>query len=60
MANPEDILSFWLDEIGPKGWYEGTDDLDALVVERFGDAWREATRGAVGGSAPGGLRRVPP
>ena len=46
MANPEDILSFWLDEIGPKGWYEGTDDLDALVVERFGDAWREATRGA--------------
>lgn len=46
MANPDDILSFWLDEVGPKGWYEGSEDLDAQIVERYGETWQEATRGA--------------
>ena len=27
MIGPEDVLSFWLDEIGPKGWYDGGDAL---------------------------------
>ncbi|MGB1389835.1 MAG: DUF924 domain-containing protein, partial [Paracoccaceae bacterium] len=22
MAAPEDVLSFWLDEVGPDGWYK--------------------------------------
>ena len=31
MANPEEILAFWLDEIGPQGWYVGSDDLDQTI-----------------------------
>ncbi len=46
MANPKEILDFWLDEVGPQGWYEGGADLDREIVEKFGDAWREATDGA--------------
>lgn len=47
MANPEDILSFWLDEVGPKGWYEVSDDLDAMILERFLSDWTRAKEGAL-------------
>ncbi|MAM62402.1 DUF924 family protein [Maritimibacter sp. UBA3975] len=46
MANPNDILDYWLDEVGPSGWYEGSEELDREITERFGEAWREATSGA--------------
>ncbi len=46
MIAPEDVLSFWLDEIGPKGWYEASDDLDAAIRERFEAAWDNAQDGA--------------
>ena len=36
MVAPDDILSFWLDEIGPKGWYEASDALDQTIRDRFG------------------------
>jgi uncharacterized protein (DUF924 family) len=45
MVGPEDILSFWLDEIGPKGWYESRDDLDAMIRDRFLETWQEACHG---------------
>lgn len=47
MANPEDILAFWLDEIGPDGWYAGGEDLDQEVLQRFGDAYQRACDGAL-------------
>jgi uncharacterized protein (DUF924 family) len=45
MNGPEDVLSFWLDEIGPKGWYEVNADVDAAIAERFGTMWEGATEG---------------
>jgi uncharacterized protein (DUF924 family) len=46
MVNPDDILSFWLDECGSDKWYEADDALDQTIRERFGAAWKAATEGA--------------
>lgn len=48
MVTPEEVLAYWIDEIGPKGWYSGGADLDAQVRARFGAAWDEAREGACG------------
>ena len=40
-------LDFWLGEIGPKGWYEVDEGLDAAIRERFGPLWEEARRGGL-------------
>lgn len=48
MSGPEDVLSFWLDEVGPQGWYLGGEALDAQVRDRFLPAWEEAMAGAYG------------
>ena len=33
--NPEFILNFWLDEVGPKCWYSSDDSLDGLIERKF-------------------------
>jgi uncharacterized protein (DUF924 family) len=48
MVSPDDVLRFWLDETGPKGWYEASDTLDQAIRERFGTAWENARAGAYG------------
>jgi uncharacterized protein (DUF924 family) len=35
MTTPDDILAFWLDEVGPKGWYDKDDALDEAIRTRF-------------------------
>ncbi|SFP26878.1 DUF924 family protein [Tranquillimonas alkanivorans] len=45
MATPDDVLAFWLDEVGPEGWYKG-EALDDAVRDRFLDAWESAAQGA--------------
>ncbi|SFE12990.1 DUF924 family protein [Roseivivax sediminis] len=45
MAGPEEILSFWLDEVGPEGWYKQDAALDAEIRERF----QETLEGAMAG-----------
>ncbi|MCI2398492.1 DUF924 family protein [Aliiroseovarius subalbicans] len=46
MCKPEDVLNFWLDEVGPDGWYAGGETLDQMVRDRFLDSWKEACDGA--------------
>ncbi|MCM2562177.1 DUF924 domain-containing protein [Lutimaribacter sp. EGI FJ00015] len=46
MVTVEQVLSFWLDEVGPKGWYEGGETLDEQIRDRFLDAWKQAADGA--------------
>ena len=41
----EDILRFWLHEIGPKRWYETDDAIDAKIRNRFEKMWRRAGDG---------------
>jgi uncharacterized protein (DUF924 family) len=45
---PEEVLSFWLDEMGEKGWYAGTAEVDALVRSRFLKTWELARGGSFG------------
>lgn len=46
MVRPEDVLAFWLDEVGPKGWYEVSDTLDQEIRDRFEASWDAAREGA--------------
>jgi uncharacterized protein (DUF924 family) len=41
----EDVLRFWLDEIGPERWYETDAELDAEIRNRFEALWRRAGDG---------------
>lgn len=45
MVGPEDVLSFWLDKVGPEGWYLQDDALDAEIRDRFQEAWKAASEG---------------
>jgi uncharacterized protein (DUF924 family) len=45
MVTPENILNYWLDEVGPKGWYQGSDELDAQIRDKFLDSWQGAMEG---------------
>ncbi len=47
MADPVEVLDFWLGEIGPKGWYAGGDAIDTLCRDRFGDLWQAAHDGGL-------------
>lgn len=45
MVGPESVLSFWLDEVGPKGWYLQDEAMDAEIRERFLATWEAANEG---------------
>jgi len=45
MTTPKEVLTYWLDEVGPDGWYEASDALDAEVRKRFLPAWERAREG---------------
>ena len=45
MITPEDVLGFWLDEVGPEGWYKSEEALDQEIRDRFGVAWEGAMEG---------------
>lgn len=47
MSKPEEILAFWLDEVGPAGWYNVDPELDALILKRFLSDWTRARSGAL-------------
>lgn len=39
MSDPVEVLDFWLDEIGPEGWYTASEATDHTIIDRFGDLW---------------------
>lgn len=41
----EDVLSFWLDEVGPEGWYKSDPKLDDTIRSRFMETWKSAAAG---------------
>lgn len=45
MSEPQDVLDFWVDEVGPSGWYNATPELDETIRERFLDIWGQARLG---------------
>ncbi len=51
MTKRDDVLDFWLTEVGPDKWYAQDDALDTAIRERFGALWREGRDGALDGWA---------
>ena len=49
MSDIDRILSFWLDEIGPAGWYEFDDAVDKRIVAEFSELWNRAMDGELAG-----------
>ncbi|MGB8811718.1 MAG: DUF924 family protein [Paracoccaceae bacterium] len=47
MADPIEVLDFWLGTIGPDGWYAGGADIDAMVRGEFADLWQAALQGGL-------------
>lgn len=49
MPDPANILTFWLEEVGPDKWYRSSAKLDAQIRERFEPLLKEVVQN---GSAP--------
>ncbi len=49
VKNPQEIIDFWLDEVGPAGWYTPPEGLDDLIRSRFETDWNDAMHGDVKG-----------
>lgn len=47
MSDPVSVLDYWLNTVGPDGWYAGGDDLDDDVRARWQDLWEAATHGGL-------------
>ncbi|TRW97365.1 DUF924 domain-containing protein [Paracoccus sp. M683] len=42
MATVTQINNFWLNEVGPDGWYQQSDALDRIIRDRFQSTWEQA------------------
>ncbi len=45
----QDILDFWLVEVGPERWYDVAPDLDDMIRDRFAPDWQRVRKGEVQG-----------
>lgn len=42
MEIAEEILTFWLDDVGPQGWYLADDTLDQTIRDKFLAVWENS------------------
>jgi len=47
MVSPEQVLDFWCDDVGPKGWYIRDDALDQTIRDRFMPLWESLRDGGL-------------
>ncbi|SIN85519.1 DUF924 family protein [Vannielia litorea] len=45
MVEPEEICRYWVDEVGPEGWYAQDEALDADIRARFLESWEAVAAG---------------
>jgi uncharacterized protein (DUF924 family) len=45
-ATAQELLDFWLNEVGSEGWYGGGEALDARIRDHYLDLWQAAQDGA--------------
>lgn len=48
MHDPQSILKFWLDDVGPKQWYNPGETLDDDIRKEFEPTWNAAMEGKFG------------
>lgn len=41
----EDVVSFWIDKVGPDGWYIQDKELDEAILSTFRNTWEAASEG---------------
>lgn len=41
------VLDFWLEDIGPNGWYVSSDEVDDAIRSQFGDLTQQAIEGGL-------------
>lgn len=51
MATINDVLDFWLNRVGPQGWWTASDEVDAECSALFGEATITASKGELDGWA---------
>jgi len=44
-AETTTILTTWLEQVGPAGWYRACPETDAMIRRRFADLWARAAAG---------------
>lgn len=47
MPDSEEVIEFWVNEVGPEGWYAGGEALDEKVRSRFQALWNVAHDGGL-------------
>lgn len=47
MVGSDTVLEFWLDHVGPEGWYKSDAALDAEIRDRFLSTWEAARDGGL-------------
>jgi uncharacterized protein (DUF924 family) len=47
MADPVEVLDYWLGEVGEDRWFNGGADLDADIQARFSELWAAARDGGL-------------
>ncbi len=47
MIEPDDVLKFWLRDVGPEGWYKGGEEIDARCRADFLDLSLAARAGRI-------------
>ncbi|MCH8466493.1 MAG: DUF924 domain-containing protein [Roseinatronobacter sp.] len=45
MTTVDEVIRFWVEEVGPEGWYASDPALDARIAEKFGALWEKAREG---------------
>lgn len=58
MVTPDEVIRFWIDEVGEAGWFTSDVALDQRIRDGFLSAWEEALAGRLAGwgaSAQGAL-----
>jgi len=47
IAGQDEVLEFWLNEIGPAGWYVAVPEVDGKIAQRFMATWHAAHDGGL-------------
>ncbi|MEI6098528.1 MAG: DUF924 family protein [Alphaproteobacteria bacterium] len=47
MADPVEVLDYWVGELGEEGWFDGGAEVDAEIRQRFGELWDAAAAGGL-------------
>lgn len=47
VESADSVISFWLNTVGPEGWYDVNAERDETIRQRFEGTWRAAAEGAL-------------